>query len=261
MNIYITGSNIEKRINELKEYGHTVYSREKDTSDDSTNHKNMINNILNSNLLILIIDQIDDMHHVSTELGIALSAWLYSTVEKPNEIAIVTNLSVRNEFFQHPKITHCKTWEELCDKFKLNPVPKEKAKDPEYAFNMNDWKYYFSNNTRADAVNYLKERAADVCFFSGRYNDSLPALDFMQSNLIRGFFQNIEPKTLRNLFGVANLENNILTFVLMFPGAEMIAAFKESSLYESAEWSPLEYEAATAALFEPSEGVVQFFCK
>lgn len=109
----------------------------------------------------------------------------------------------------------------------------------EGTFNMNNWKSVYSNELTSNSYKYLKKYEYDesISFYIGEYKYNLPVLDFMQSNLVKGFFQNLDNNIHKSTFGIGLILNkNKLVFSFVFDNDDIPPLFKNSSLYDSCEW-------------------------
>ncbi len=117
-------------------------------------------------------------------------------------------------------------------------------------FNMNDWKNFYSNNHSEESYQWLCEHySSNQCLFLGTFQDKLPVIDFMKTNLINGFYQALDNKLHRNTFGTGLLKDKILTFVFLFDGIEMPELFKDSSLYEACIWTKIDIKKAQNIMY------------
>lgn len=127
-------------------------------------------------------------------------------------------------------------------------------------FNMNDWKFTFTNDNSDVSSNYLNQYKDNISlvFVTGTYIDKLPSIDFMKTNLIKGFFQSFDNKLTRNAFGTAILlPNNALHFTFMFyikdnKDDRLPELFEKSDLFESCFWSNIKFDDFVSFIYPKS---------
>ncbi len=116
-------------------------------------------------------------------------------------------------------------------------------------FNMNVWKYFYTNNPDTMAHDWLKSKFNDeLHLYYGEIKDELPKIKFMRNNLLNGYLQGLDQKLHRNTFGMIHYRQDICYAIFLFQG-KMPDLFVDSSLYDACEWRETGLEESLQLMF------------
>lgn len=191
-----------------------------------------------------------------------LTRWFCTLISQPQFEAVLGTVSLCNKALESPKKAEAEkpaekkvaavAAEAAAEEEPVLAAPKPKNPLdllPPSKFNLNDWKYFYSNNdTRPTAINYFWQNfdreGFSIWWVNYKYNDELAKI-FMTCNLVTGLFARMDHMR-KYAFGSFLIcgedDNNEIMGAMVFRGQEIPPEITKIGDYESYTWTRMDLD-------------------